>query len=95
MQINVTEAIISAGLPSDNRHCPIALAINRVLDQDYRAHIGRIICIQAWNRKVVFAIPIPDIALRFIDAFDNGEYVSPFTFDLDIPEFLTGASYDC
>ncbi len=84
MRIDVTEDDIANGVscfeprsPLRGRH-PIALAIKRATGRD--AIVG--------NRWLTFAflppIEMTDEAILFVERFDLGEPVSPFSFDLDL-----------
>lgn len=79
MKIHVTKEDIKNGERFDCHRCPIALAATRAgltdVDVDY-------LTISA-NQETH---TLPDNAVCFIDRFDDGESVKPFTFILDVPE---------
>jgi hypothetical protein len=89
--IRVTREDIDIGQAKKCHTCPVALAINRVLSPDYRSSVG-------WTDLTIFRhnpggwaaqYETPAKAARFIMAFDDGTMpheVSPFEFELDIPE---------
>lgn len=86
--INVTEDDILTGIRGICVLCPIARAINRVLsDNEYFAVVGNYLHISDYKeshfRKVVV---LPKVARAFINSFDEGEGVMPFSFELDIED---------
>ena len=81
---------IAEGNPGDCGWCPVALAIAdalpglaflavRYLDIDVRAR----------PEEDVAVIVMPDEVVRFIRAFDVGDPVQPFSFELDYPAEVT------
>lgn len=89
MKIEVTQDDINNGCIHRIKQCPVALAINRVLAEGCQAFVyGAVISIQTSNGLEIFSTLTPAIARNFIKIFDKSEDVSPFTFDLDIPDCL-------
>jgi hypothetical protein len=86
--ISVTAEHIAKGERDSCRFCPVARAISEALpdielvavDSAY-ASFGHP---DAWPRCREIALPDP--ATRFIEAFDAGDPVKPFTFELDYPK---------
>jgi hypothetical protein len=79
VRIDVTQQDIAMGEPKKCGRCPIALAIKRVVsgpvlvfDESVWANGGQ--------------ADLPTTAKDFVTAFDFGNPVHPFSFDLDIPE---------
>lgn len=76
MKIEVTARDIEKGLPEDKCGCPVALAIRRATGLE----------VSVWCSMSVKVgreyIDLPDEAEDFINRFDQGEPVQPFTFDL-------------
>lgn len=81
VKITVTKKDIQMGLPSDSCLCPIARAVRRVLGRGVRV----------WRYGVYRRLSEDDFAefpervTQFIDRFDDGKPVKPFTFTLRIP----------
>ena len=86
VRVRVTAADIAAGRPSDACSCPVALAVQRatgdptvdvcgvVAAGSLRAHFG------------LRGVDLPLAAVNFVSAFDRGDPVTPFEFDLDVGE---------
>lgn len=77
MTIHVTAEDIRWGKRRDCAHCPVALAIQRQVDQF--ATVGRVNFLI--NDTL---IEIPEVVKDWTLAFDDGHQVAPFTFELDI-----------
>lgn len=80
--INVTEQDIAVGEQRSCRHCPISVAIGRIsgaisvsTDEE---------CIRVGSNDVIPSdhYATPCAAAEFIRAFDTGNPVEPFTFEL-------------
>ena len=73
--INVTQEHINSGIKSDCMLCPIALAVRTLFPivevDDCCIEIGDV---QYYS---------PDSVAKFIDDFDNGKLVKPFSFELE------------
>jgi hypothetical protein len=84
--ISVTAEHIARGEPDSCRFCPVALAINGAfpdagliaVDGDHVALCDGPSLSNNW-----IELDMPDPARRFIEAFDQGGHVEPFTFELD------------
>lgn len=91
MKVRVTQGMIDGGCKQSPRNCILALAINEALGIDDAAvspcrtahspHRWRV----GWDRyrKTKF---LPLKAALAAEAFDEGDKVQPFEFDLDIPD---------
>ena len=86
-RIKVTVDDISGGYRENCLLCPIARAINRRLDTDDVAVAVTPHYIRVGGNKV----DIPERARRFVVAFDKNRDVSPFSFDLTIPDEMAEA----
>lgn len=93
--IDVTQQCIDDGVARDCQHCPIARAIMARLADGFFVDV---VSCGVWiyrtgSRRSVFNVLIPANAKAFIDDFDDGRPVFPFSFDLDIPtEYLRRAA---
>lgn len=81
MRISVTKADIAKGDPDDYLSCPIALALKR---KATKVRVGSVTADFKWKGRKYLDIYLPSEAVRFIEQFDSGESVKPFTFDLSI-----------
>jgi len=95
-KIKVTKDHIKNGQKSNCENCPVALAINVILKQEYHSAIS-VNVISLYNSeeelKNDFWLPTikintPGAAGLFIYKFDRRRIVSPIEFDLDIPKEL-------
>lgn len=82
--IEVKQCNIDKGIQLDDMLCPIALAINRKRPSLDVQVFGKSIDIfdttdEACCRK---SIPLPKKAQKFIESFDDGRPVKPFSFVL-------------
>lgn len=76
--VDVTADDIKAGASNDCTGCPIALALARACKASPWADRRQIFA------KGVGVASTPLIARRFMDAFDAGADVEPFTFTLEL-----------
>lgn len=76
MKITVTQEDIDNGERGDECRCPIALALNRIVPG------GKVHSYSAELPKGREEIPLPSAACYFVEKFDTGKPVQPFTFDL-------------
>jgi hypothetical protein len=83
--VEVIEEDILGGVPGDRFACPVALALNRKLGPSHSVGAGDIYRVVTAGRDRHLA-PIPPTAATFIDDFDAGRPVAPFTFELEIPD---------
>ena len=77
MRVNVTRADINKGCPESVHFCPIARAVRR---KGYkRVSVGNTICIGQYGHGLR-EFDLPYTAMNFVDNFDAGEVVKPFSF---------------
>lgn len=84
VQISVTADHITRGARCDSVRCPVALAIKDAL------HLS----VDVQEDLINFGIPTgmfspvatPQEAGHFVDEFDDGLPVQPFTFTLEVPD---------
>jgi hypothetical protein len=79
MKIKVTQDHIDNG-SIDPRACPVALAI-----REAGFPKACVLSVQVWldpNQTTRSAIKLPRHTRHFIEAFDEGDHVEPFEFDL-------------
>ena len=90
VEISVTADHIDRGTQCCTTRCPVALAIRDTLHplsvdvQDDLIHFG------VSGGKYVF-VHTPEEAGYFVDEFDDGLPVQPFTFILEVPDEVTAA----
>lgn len=77
--VQVTEEDIKGGLRESCHACPIALALKRLGYE--RPTVDGV----AIDLDTLTTIPSPDVVNDFVIAFDKGDKVKPFAFDLEIP----------
>ena len=82
--INVTQEHIDAGIQSSCKKCPIALALESALGDEYSANVGGSHFRVGKHRFP--GKPLPSVAKRFIQAFDLGFAVSPFSFEIEVDD---------
>lgn len=80
LQIDVTQDDIDAGEPYKECDCPIAKAIKRMWPDSGPVVLAETITITRDNARRSYATP--DIAAVFMEAFDEGNPVRPFSFTL-------------
>lgn len=78
--INVTAKHIAEGLKGDACWCPIARAIRDQVPSEEEVYV-----FPAGVSVAGGTTMLPDEALRFVQDFDAGLSVEPFSFALDIP----------
>ena len=97
MQINVTQKHIQAGKPKKHLDCPITLAFKAKGFQQISIHLteayyaypmpDRLVIttdgVRTIDRFIIRWIPLPKEATAFIRAFDAGDTVEPFTFEIE------------
>ena len=90
MIIEVTQLDISKGSLCRSTDCPVALAIDRVLDARFYAIVTMwTITIQPFNLvrlRAGWKTVCPPMAQAFVREFDKQNEVVPFNFELNIPE---------
>jgi hypothetical protein len=77
MKIKVEQRHINLGYRDDPCQCAIALAVKEALETDFAMVLSTILV-----RGQEFEIP--EAVKAFITAFDNGNPVTPFEFDLPL-----------
>lgn len=89
MVINVTQDHIDKGIPFNVCACPVALAIKpHVKPRHYVAVKSYVIGLWHTNHTLVESWDLPQAVQDFIDAFDCGKSVQPFSFELPIDHLL-------
>lgn len=87
--IEVTEEDIANGQPRIAFSCPVALAISRVTGRRATVSYSHIyLGLLAASGQPDWRLTPPALA-RWLHAYDNGEEVGPFSFDLDSLEACT------
>jgi hypothetical protein len=79
-RISVTAEHIALGIPEDPYCCPLSLAIEKSLPGKYPA-VGIDCVLNELDGNQI--ADLPQEATSFIIAFDNGDPVVPFTFELE------------
>jgi hypothetical protein len=85
-EFTVTPAHISAGVPGSSTHCPVALAIGEVIHPRRVQVDGAFI--HYYRIPGVFepvTVTTPEDVSIFVDEFDDGLPVEPFTFTVEVP----------
>lgn len=80
MKISVTQEHIDAGTRCSPYACPIANAIRDTIGDVWFVSVTRLE-IKIGNSSRIAA---PESARSFIDAFDDGQAVQPFEFELEM-----------
>jgi hypothetical protein len=84
---DVTQDDIDQGRPRDCYNCPVARSVVRTLGLGPAADewtVGSWV-IAGWLRdRQVVSVPAPIRVCRFIDEFDRGQPVEPFSFELEL-----------
>ncbi len=93
--ITVTQDDIAKGTPRQGSGCPITLALRRALPQFPGLYSSWWTHRHAEHPSSAFMRPrggmtegyvLPPEVYAFMRAFDNGEQVAPFTFELTLPD---------
>lgn len=79
--IDVTQDDINKGIKENCRFCPVALAVQRTFNDPEMDVFSP--CIKNCEEDRVAS---PSSVCDFIDRYDNGESVQPFSFEIDVPE---------
>ncbi len=90
IRVEVTSEDIAAGEQDNTCTCPVSLAIRRACPGTHPLVYGHMI---KWADDAagedmpwkLAAAPIPMAVGAFVSAFDEGQDVEPFAFELDIP----------
>jgi hypothetical protein len=82
IHVRVTEEHIGRGARGQNNCCPIALAV-----KDAGVPWARVgsLSIRLLLRDMTFLVRLPEAAMRFVAAFDNGHPVRPIYFEIHLP----------
>jgi hypothetical protein len=90
--IQVTQADIDRGTPSNPCDCPVWHAIARALPWLSEPFtVGPLgLCATSDLLGTSGGIALPDEAHKFMSRFDDGRPVRPFAFTLDLPAGLAG-----
>ena len=80
MDIDITQADIDLGIPSESKWCPVALATIRHLGiNSWVAVGGDVMRTSSTGELGIRTYDLPEDAIEFILRFDEGEDVKPFT----------------
>lgn len=99
-RVHVSAKNIRVGVPEDGSNCPIADAFKELFP-GLTVHVvipshdqsgGARVEINPPVGSPLTRIQLPDAAWEFGKAFDAGQEVKPFTFDVEIPTALKGAN---
>ena len=90
IKIDVTEADIKNGIRFLSKKCPVALAVKRILKKP----------VQVWGDTYNLVIQkgkeneirLPGKVDTFVERFDKGEKVKPFSFFLPVAEVQKGSA---
>lgn len=90
----VTERNIQLGVRQDCSFCPVAIAINKELDDSVQAFAMKNVLIlqNKFNKEFIYSVAWPVEVASFVEDFDTNKQVNPFKFKLDIPEKLLSVS---
>lgn len=77
VRINVTAKDIARGCRRDGTACPVFFACDR--------RLKGMIVVGDWVCMKGFSVATPGRVDEFIDAFDSGKPVKPFSFTIDVP----------
>src|SRR5690554_2548277 len=96
VKIEVKQEHIDEGTEQSCFSCPIALAIADLLKEDFYARVFSLIEIRRErNHEILYSDKASSEMNEFMNMFDRGYPVKPFSFELDIPtELLKGSSND-
>ena len=87
MKINVTATDIDKGIRSDDTHCPIALAVKRALRKRKGLFVTDIgIEWENKDERIEKLCGLPARARKFVERFDEGKPVKPFSFNIEVIE---------
>lgn len=84
--VSVTAEDIVAGDKGRCTSCPLSLALARALGEKYTSVSYNAGCAFLYCPSTQFwTMTLPALCLSFVRAFDRGDAVQPFTFDLTLP----------
>ena len=81
--IEVTTEDIAKGQPCDGSFCPIALACDR---------LGLVLAVcdtELLDAGCNHVCDLPIEAQQFVRDFDDGRFVAPFCFEVELPEMVS------
>ena|SRR5215216_6012156 len=83
--IEVSQSFIDIAAEQTNTRCPVALSLKNVdANRIQRVKVDRNTTSFSWvDHDIRYTFKTPVRVRKFIDAFDNGGKVQPFTFTLD------------
>lgn len=81
--IQVTQEDINTGMQDVCQHCPIALAIKRALKAELVSVYNFSIHVFISNSEMSYKYRVTDAIYSFIERFDEGVKVEPFSFNLE------------
>ncbi len=84
--VSVTADDIAQGVKCRGDSCAVQRALARALD-DKRLQVSysQVVAFVYGSATQWHTMPLPDICLTFLRAFDAGRAVQPFSFDLTLP----------
>jgi len=87
IDLTVEQRHIDEGETNNCKECPIAKALSQYIAEDSQAlvYAEAIHFYHKWNEDDSHVIEGNLEVSRFVDAFDNGHKVKPFTTSLNIP----------
>jgi len=91
LHVGVTEQDINWGSPNNCETCPVARAIERAVgDPSIRVSVGlHTIRLRKWFHTTHSALlPGSHPVAVFVQKFDKGEPVEPFSFDVNLVEHI-------
>lgn len=80
--ITVTQEDIEQGIKEDTHRCAVALAVKRAMGWNDVLVGGQICNARAWESGHK-EYKVPEEVRKFVWAFDRGDAVRPFTFELE------------
>lgn len=88
IQIDVTQDHIDNGKRYECNACPVALAFQKHINDDYSFEINDeyIDVVTKFNGYTQAEITVPCTVTAFVRDFDSIKPVKPFSFQIDIPD---------
>jgi hypothetical protein len=95
--VEVRDDHISRGEKEDCAYCPVALAINELLDPNYHSEVANrhaVVYSEAsaisifhaeWLAPMYETDEVPEELFNFVEMFDNEIEVKPFSFKISLP----------
>lgn len=87
--VDVSEQVIARSVRGNPESCMISNALNPLLRAEATAYTSKcrvLLDHRDWGVKA--SIPLPEDVRAKVHAFDCGSPVAPFSFELDVPEYL-------